>query len=72
MSDQGLLRFFDRSYLFENFLFVANSIPVSQDEEVNTPALQYGGKSIILISADADTTLADQSKPALIVVEEFD
>ena len=64
-----IVDFFDSVFLFENFLFQVNSVPVSRCEEANTPAWQFSGKHVSIISADVDSTLTSQSKPVLIFDE---
>ena len=64
-----IVDFFDSDFLFENFLFQVNSVPVSKSEEVNTPAWQFSGEHICIISADVDSTSMSQSKPIIILDE---
>eukprot|EP00957_Ditylum_brightwellii_P142384 10847724-Ditylum_brightwellii.AAC.1 len=40
--------------------FVLTCAKVSRDEEVNTPAWQFSGKHLSLISADVDSTSTSQ------------
>ena len=68
MLEAELLIFYS-DFLFENFLFQVNSVPVSKCEEVNTPAWQFSGKHICIISADVDSTSMSQSKPIIILDE---
>jgi hypothetical protein len=64
-----IVDFVDSGFVFENFLFQVNSVPVSRNEEANTPAWQFSGKHVSIISADVDSTSTSQSKPVLIFDE---
>ena len=64
-----IVDFVDSGFVFENFLFQVNSVPVSRNEEANTPVWQFSGKHVSIISADVDSTSALQSKPVLIFDE---
>ena len=72
MLGTELLIFFYSGLFFENFLFQVNSVPVSRNEEANTPAWQFSEKHVSIISADVDSTLVSQSKPIIILDELFD
>ena len=50
-------------------MFQVNSVPVSRNEEANTPVWELSGKHVSIISADVDSTLTSQSKPIIILDE---
>eukprot|EP00957_Ditylum_brightwellii_P092270 7025250-Ditylum_brightwellii.AAC.1 len=46
----------DKDIIMKMFLFQVNSVVVSKEEEVNTPAWQFSGKHILMIADAIDNS----------------